>query len=438
MARVTLPSFLILMLLAVPAAAQVPLTLADAVAQARRQHPDVLAADARVTRATAGVREARAARLPRLDVVEGWQRGDMPVFAFSSRLSQRRLSADDFDIGRLNDPLSVDIFRTSVVIEQPVIDVGVRAAVRTATLDREMAVVEREQVQRDMTLATIEAYGQVLRLEALTTAASSAVEAAREDLAHATATRDAGRATDADVLMATVQEAAARDEAIDIAAQLAVTRARLNFLMGEPLDAVHALAPIAVVADVDELEAANEADALSRRADVRLAWTAERLAHAGVAAARAAFVPQVVARAAVEANGASFGSRARGWVVTTEVRWNVFRGFGDSARLAQARAVADERRLARAAATDRARLDIRAARTAVSAARARVDLSHAAVSAARESQRIVRDRYDNGLVTGTDLLRASQAVADADARAIAAASDAAIAHAHLQAALGVL
>ena len=222
MARVTLPSFLILMLLAVPAAAQVPLTLADAVAQARRQHPDVLAADARVTRATAGVREARAARLPRLDVVEGWQRGDMPVFAFSSRLSQRRLSADDFDIGRLNDPLSVDIFRTSVVIEQPVIDVGVRAAVRTATLDREMAVVEREQVQRDMTLATIEAYGQVLRLEALTTAASSAVEAAREDLAHATATRDAGRATDADVLMATVQEAAARDEAIDIAAQLAV------------------------------------------------------------------------------------------------------------------------------------------------------------------------------------------------------------------------
>jgi outer membrane protein TolC len=39
------------------------------------------------------------------------------------------------------------------------------------------------------------------------------------------------------------------------------------------------------------------------------------------------------------------------------------------------------------------------------------------LSQARESQRIVRDRYDSGLATATDVLRAGEAVLDAESRA---------------------
>ena len=121
-----------------------------------------------------------------------------------------------------------------------------------------------------------------------------------------------------------------------------------------------------------------------------------------------------------------------------EMRLNLFRGFADRARLAQARATADERRVEREAALDRARLDVRAARASLAAAQARVELSRAAVSAARESQRITRDRYDNGLAAIADVLRASQAVLDAEAQAVAAESDRVTGHARLEAALGRL
>jgi outer membrane protein TolC len=54
------------------------------------------------------------------------------------------------------------------------------------------------------------------------------------------------------------------------------------------------------------------------------------------------------------------------------------------------------------------------------AARAREDAGRAALAQARESQRIVRERYDGGLATITDVLRAAEAVRAAESRATAA------------------
>ena len=57
-------------------------------------------------------------------------------------------------------------------------------------------------------------------------------------------------------------------------------------------------------------------------------------------------------------------------------------------------------------------------------ARARETAGRAALTQARERQRIIRDRYDVGLATVTDVLRAAEAVFDAEARATAAEMDA--------------
>lgn len=424
--------------LATPAAAQAPLTLSDAVSRARQNNPEVRRADARANRAAGQSREVRAGLLPRVDVSEGWQRSDLPVFAFSSLLSQRQFSAADFDITRLNSPDPVNNFRTAVVVEQPVFDATLRAAMSGADLGREMATVEREHVARQVAVAAVEAYGRVQLIEAMVAAAQAAVEAADQDLKRAIDRRDAGLATDADVLMVTVHLSAAKARQIQAAADVDIAREQLNYLLGEPLDTRFALASLDAPAETAHLSSDEEASAIAARADVRMAMTAERLAQSGVRAARAAFLPQVFARGAAEWNGATFGERKSGWMVGAEVRLNVFRGFADRARLAQARATADERAVEREAALDRARLDIRAASASLAAAQARVELSRAAVTAARESQRIIRDRYDNGLAAIADVLRASQALLDAEAQAVAAGSDRTTSHARLEAAMGRL
>jgi len=82
------------------------------------------------------------------------------------------------------------------------------------------------------------------------------------------------------------------------------------------------------------------------------------------------------------------------------------------------------------------RLDVRAALARLDAARAREAVGRASVAQARESHRIIRDRYDGGMADVAELLRAAQAVLDAESQEIAARVDVLVQAAALDRALG--
>ena len=80
--------------------------------------------------------------------------------------------------------------------------------------------------------------------------------------------------------------------------------------------------------------------------------------------------------------------------------------------------------------------DVVSAVERLQSARARQRVGRLAIEQARESQRIVRDRYEAGLAPVNDVLRAATAVLDADGQRISALVDALTAEAQLQRALG--
>jgi outer membrane protein len=134
-------------------------------------------------------------------------------------------------------------------------------------------------------------------------------------------------------------------------------------------------------------------------------------------------MPRVGVEAAWEFNGATWAQQRSGWIAGATVELNVFNGFADRARLTEARQAAARADAEREQVVRRIEVDVRSAVARVTAARARETAGRAALMQARESQRIVRDRYDAGLATVTDVLRAAEAVLDADARATAAEMD---------------
>ena len=135
------------------------------------------------------------------------------------------------------------------------------------------------------------------------------------------------------------------------------------------------------------------------------------------------FRSTVAAQAGWELNGGRWLDQRASWVVGGQVRVNLFRGFADTARLAEARLALDRAASERAAMDRRIEVDVRTALLRVDAARARLEAGTAAAAQARESQRIVRERYDAGLATMTDVLRALDAAASADLRASTAELD---------------
>jgi outer membrane protein TolC len=115
---------------------------------------------------------------------------------------------------------------------------------------------------------------------------------------------------------------------------------------------------------------------------------------------------------------------------------NLFHGLADQARLAEARVLATRRAVERGKAETLVRLDVQMAVARLEAARASEAVGRAAADQARESRRIIRDRYGSGLTDVATLLRSADAEQQADAQQIAAHVQVLTATATLQRAIG--
>ena len=420
------------------AAAQSPLTLDEAIARALKQNPSIRAAAAASQEASERARQARAGWMPRLDVTETWQRGNQPVFVFGSILAQRSFTQANFAIDALNHPDPVSNFRTGISVEQLVFDgARTRSANRSAAIGEEIADAGSRETVSSLRLGATSAFGEVLMAQGNRAAAAAALESAEEDVRRAERRRDAGLATEADVLAVKVHLAQIRERQISAASRETVARLKLNEVMGEPLDArfelqvpaAPAVAPTTAVADL-------EAEALANRPDVIRAAAQERLARESVTAAKSVFYPQAAVQGVYEFNGGTFADRVSAWTVGAVIRWNLFGGFADSAKLGEAKAATERASADRQRQEASARVDVRAALARLDEARARLEVGRLAVAQAKESHRIVRDRFDAGLAPVNDLLRSSTAMLDAESNQTGAAVDVLISAALLERALG--
>ena len=434
---IVVPLFFAALFVALPASAQSTLSLSEAIRRAKAQNPDVGSAAAAEREAAERVTQARSGYFPKVDVAESWQHGNHPVFVFSSLLAQRQFTAADFALDALNHPAATDNFRTSFSVEQSLFDRTTSANIRAASIGRDMAATGRQLVAQDLTSAVTDAFGRVLVAEATARSAAAMVETARADRELAGNRRDAGRVTDADVLQLDVYLARTREQQVQATSDERIARILLNQLMGEPLGTMFSLdlTPPATAIDIANAPGLEE-EALKNRPEVALAMLQEQMATAAVDAARAAFLPQVAAQGAWELNGGAWDARSSSWVVGTVVRINVFHGFADKARLAEAREQAQRRAIEKGKAETMARLDVQNAIARLEAARASEAVGRATVDQARESRRIIRDRYESGLTDAAMLLRSADAVLQADAQQIAARVNVLVATATLQRAIG--
>jgi outer membrane protein len=179
-----------------------------------------------------------------------------------------------------------------------------------------------------------------------------------------------------------------------------------------------------------------EQDALKNRPEVALARQQEQLAAAAVNAAQSALLPQISAQGGWELNGRAWNSRSSSWIGGVVARINLFHGFADKSRLAEARAQAMRREIERGKAETLARLDVQIAIARLDAARASEAVGQTAAAWAQESRRIIRDRYQSGLTDVAMLLRSADALQQAEAQQIAARVNVLTATATLQRAIG--
>jgi outer membrane protein TolC len=219
-----------------------------------------------------------------------------------------------------------------------------------------------------------------------------------------------------------------------------IAMAALNEALGLPLDTPHDLTTaLAPLPEAESPMAQYEQSARASRPEARQVRLSESLARTQSEMARASLLPQVSFRAAFEADRQRFINRGgANWFTGVTLRWNVFNGYADKYRIqeanqAVARAKAQGRQIDSAVS-----LQVRSAYLDLKSAQERIQVTEATVAQARESLRIIKNRYENGLNNVTDLLRGESALLEANLRWLTAMHDQRLAAAALELAAGTL
>jgi outer membrane protein TolC len=421
--------------------AQDAISIKDAVRQALDKNKSVEASAEAQKAADSRIAQARSGRLPKVGYSESWARSDNPVFVFSSLLTQHQFGAQDFQIGPLNRPDFMNNFQSQFTADQPLYDAGqTRHAVRGAQLGKDLTKEDDRRTRMDVIAQVIRTYLDALLSAEQLKAVDQSMRSAQADLDRADAVRSAGMSTDADVLSMRVHLAGVKEQQIRSTADLDVAHAALNDAIGLPLDAAHTLTTTLDVLKLPDGPLADyEKNALSERPEARQLKLSTSMAENQAASARSNLLPQVGLHAAFEADRQNFYDKGgANWLVSIGLKWNLFNGNGDKARIEETKLGVRQREAEQQRADSAIRLQVRRAYADLRAAEQRIEVAKASVAEAEESLRITQNRYETGLNNVTDLLRTETALLGVRTRYLMAIHDQRIAAAMLELAAGTL
>jgi outer membrane protein, adhesin transport system len=319
---------LLLACAAVPIPTSAAETLRDAIGAAVRRFPEIKAAEHRVEVARAQVGQARAELYPTIA-------GSLGEGRESSRNVTTRLTGTDVTLTRREAELS---------LSQLLYDGGAaNGQVRRFTARAEGAVFTVSNTIEDVALRAGQAFVDVGRLREQLAIARNNIGVHEKTLEDVNALAEAGRGRRADVVQAEARRALAASSAEQLVGQLAQAEDTFRHLVGRPPGALAMAESMGAQLPPTSGDAVTQALAFHPTLK-----TAEKEVEAAQYDRESARARRDIPRVTIEA-GASRNRDIDGIAGPNEdlyamlrLRYNFFRGFGDSARVRETEARIDE------------------------------------------------------------------------------------------------
>jgi len=386
------------------------LTLREAVDRALRQNPQAAMAHADVQTAQAGAAMAKTALWPRLNFTEDFSRGNDPEYVFGTKLRQQRFAQSDFSLDSLNRPGPTCNFATRIGGQWMAFNwLENEQRFRGARLEADSAASMAKAADQGIILQVVEAYQAVLYAQRQLDIAHHELETA-DALVHDAQTRvKAGLAIDSDLLSAQVNLAARQQESIAAEGSVETAWAELEAAMGDVVNPRPVLQAIEAKTFPEGALDDAIAKGLAARPDLKALDQQTQAQNQARKAARSDFLPQVSAYGNWEMDRQTFaGNGGNNWVAGAQLNLDLLplsrRAHLEQARAAQQKAAAQQR-----SQEQQIRLAVSRAFTGHRTSERMVATTRASMEQSTEALRILRNRYDAGLATMTDLLRAEDA-----------------------------
>ncbi|MEN8199281.1 MAG: TolC family protein [Thermodesulfobacteriota bacterium] len=418
-------------LLASPAALEPPevWTARNSVTFALANSPDSQVARQRMEMAGAAVQEARVGYFPNVDLSAQYGQTNNPMYSFGNILNQGSFTPSiDF-----NDPGRTDDFNLRAGVEYRFYNGGRdQAGIEAAEAGLARSETDRDTVRCRLAYEVVRSFQFIIQATEQLEARKVSLAAIQASLKVAKARFDAGDLLKEDLLNLEVQESRASENLILAEHGLELSQKVFLNLLGLKEGPVE-IDPIQETGQQLPRERSYE-----QRSELQSLAHAEEAAQARLEAARGGNLPTVDGFASYQYDkGFVMDGDGDSWMAGVKVNYRLFDGHRTSATIARAMAELATIRAQRQKMELGMDLEVKQADLSYRQAEQRLQVTEKMVEQARESARLSRTRFKEGVILSSDLIDVEMRLTDALVRQSVARANIKVAVADLRRAMGV-
>ncbi|MGD9949131.1 MAG: TolC family protein [Desulfobulbus sp.] len=377
-----------------------------AVTYALAHNPDTKAAVERILASEADLKAARSALYPQVGVAVEYSRTNNPMYSFGNILNQGMFT-DSIDF---NNPGTTDTLQTKGIIQYRLYNGGRDVAGVDASENRGQAsILENDAIRLQLEYNVVRAFCSIVQAGEVVLARQSSLEAISASLAVARARFDEGSLLQEEVLNLEVQQSRSEEQLIQAKHSLSLAQRgflRLLGLQGNMVNLDPQASPTQTIPAEPEISQRPELKAMG--AQIKTLEAMVRQARGGYAPTADLFGSYQVDKGTELDEGSG-----NSWTTGVRLNYTLFNGGRTGAEVERAEAQLREARERLHKLELAFSLEMEQALLALTQEEERLKVTQKMVASARESARLSRLRFKEGIVLSSELIDTENRLTDA-------------------------
>ncbi len=407
------------------------ISLQEAIEQTKANNLQLKVADYEIQSAQSDINSTKSFYLPQIQAAVTGAVTNLPLNAFGSSLQQGAIEQSDFIPASLNDPSAITNMQSQVLIQQPLMNLDVKA-MKNAMVSKSKAY--EQQAERTESMLKFQVQQTYLQLQLTYEVEKVLLKAKATAEANLKLVEDnveAGYLHKSDELSVGLRINQIDNQLFEARSNIQNASDQLSFLMGEALGTKYT--PTDELKDQEAEAAIMAIDLPVDRSDLQaMQYQVEAQEHM-LQSTQKSKLPRINAMGSYEVNNPlDFSDAQHGFMVAVQASWKIFNGNKNKYAIQKAKIDLEKTQTSLDQMIAQNQLELERSKRGILDARNKISLSEKAIEQSKEYLRIKTDRFEEGLEKTTDLMNAETEVAQKEMNYVEAVYQYQLAQAQLQ------
>ncbi|WBX76987.1 TolC family protein [Tenacibaculum ovolyticum] len=395
--------FFILFTLFAKAQEVIVITKEDVISKVKENNDAIKMSQQDFLAAKADFNQTNAVFLPNITASHTGISTTNPLMAFGSKLNQEILTQNDFNPALLNDPERTQNFATKLEIQQPLINLDGLYQRKAAKSKMEAMSLKTERTKDYLLLEVEKSYMQLQLAYKAVSVLEKALKTTMTNKKMADNRYEQGFLQRTDVLNIEVRVTEVKNQLQVAKSNVQNASNYISFLMNDKSYVVYKPTENLLVASFN----IDERVISENRADIKAMQLALKGYEEMNKADKMAFLPRLNAFGSYEMyDDKVFRGSANGYLVGAQLSWDIFKGAKRFGKIQKSKAELEKSKLAYNQYVSKSNLELNKVKRQLVDAKNKLTLTVLAVEQSKESLRIRKNRFKEGLEKTADLLLA--------------------------------